>query len=81
MSHRWPEDVAHALVRNATWFSRTRESGGNGGADPLVRAGPPGSALLLKNQAIATLHKPARGPAADRGVRPTRASGHPELEN
>jgi type VI secretion system protein ImpK len=56
---------------NATHFSKTSESAGNGGADPLVRAGPPGPALLSKNQVIAVLEKPARGPAADQGVRPT----------
>ena len=47
-----------------------------GGADPLVRAGPPGPALLSKNQASAALGKPARGPAADRGVRPTTAENN-----
>ena len=46
------------------------KSGGSGGADPLVRAGPPGHARLSKNQVIASLDKPARGPAADQGVRP-----------
>jgi len=61
------DDVAHALVRNATFV----EAGDSGycGADPLVRAGRPRPALLSKNQALA--NKPARGPAADEGVRPT----------
>jgi hypothetical protein len=64
-----------AEAPNATYFSETCESGGNGGADPLVRAGPPGPALLSKNQVIAPLDKPARGPAADQGVRPTICPG------
>ena len=33
--------------------------------------GPPGPVFLLKNQSLATTGKPARGPAADQGVRPT----------
>jgi hypothetical protein len=50
-----------------------------GGADPLVRAGPPGPALFPTNQMPASLDKPARGPAADQGVHPTHPSGRPEL--
>jgi histidyl-tRNA synthetase len=41
------------------------------GADPLVRAGPPGPAVLPKDQSPGTQEEPARGPAADEGVRPT----------
>jgi len=41
------------------------------GADPLVRAGPPGPALLSKNRASAIASRPTGGAAADRGVRPT----------
>jgi hypothetical protein len=44
-------------------------------ADPLVRAGRPRPALLSKNQALATVDNPARGPAADEGVRPTIYAG------
>ena len=43
-----------------------------GGADPLVRAGRPRPALASKNQAPAIIEEPARGPAADEGVRPTK---------
>jgi hypothetical protein len=43
-----------------------------GGAGPLVRASAM-DALLAKNQAIATPGRPARGPAADLEVRPTRS--------
>ena len=43
----------------------------DGGADPLVRTGRPRPALSSKNQAIAMIEEPARGPAADEGVRPT----------
>ena len=46
-----------------------------GGADPLVCAGPPGPALRSKNQVLATDGKPASGPAADEGVRPTVYAG------
>jgi len=35
------------------------------------RAGPPGPAFLSKDEAISERQKPARGPAADEGVRPT----------
>jgi len=38
-------------------------------------AGPPGPAPLSKNQVIATPEKPAGGPAADQGVRPTPCPG------
>ena len=41
------------------------------GADPLVRAGRPRPALLSKNQALPEPGRPARGLAADEGVRPT----------
>jgi delta 1-pyrroline-5-carboxylate dehydrogenase len=44
----------------------------NCGADPLVRAGRPRPALASKNQASAIIEEPARGPAADEGVRPTK---------
>src|ERR1017187_7497170 len=35
------------------------------GADPLVRAGRPPPPLLSKNQALAAIDKPARGPALE----------------
>ena len=38
------------------------------GADPLVRAGPPGPALRAS---IEFISKPTRASAADQGVRPT----------
>ena len=44
-------------------------------ADPLVRAGRPRPAFLSKNQTLATIDKPARGLAADEGVRPTIYAG------
>src|ERR1035441_8539531 len=53
----------------------------NWGADPLVRAGRPRPALLSKNQALVTIDKPARGPAADEGVRPTIYAGGRNWEN
>jgi hypothetical protein len=46
-------------------------SAANGGADRLVRAGRSRPAFPPKNQATVTLEEPARGPAADEGVRPT----------
>src|ERR1035438_10540191 len=42
-----------------------------GGAVPLDRAGPPGPALRSRNQFLSASNWPARGPAADGGVRPT----------
>jgi len=42
------------------------------GADALVRAGRPRPALSSKRQAFADDEKPAEGPAADEGVRPTK---------
>ena len=45
--------------------------GTGGGADPLVRAGPPGPAALPRGQSPAARQEPAGGPAADQGVRPT----------
>jgi hypothetical protein len=41
------------------------------GADPLVRTGPPGPVLRQRDQPPPTVGKPAGGPAADQGVRPT----------
>ena len=45
--------------------------GRDGGANPLVRAGPPGPALRSQNQLNAS-----DGPAADGGVRPTIRTRH-----
>ena len=42
-----------------------------GGADPLVRAGRPRPALPARERVLAAIDKPAGGPAADEGVRPT----------
>src|ERR1035437_4689448 len=47
------------------------ECRGIGGADPQVRAGPPGPSLRSQNRLLAAGVWPARGPVADRGVRPT----------
>ena len=44
------------------------------GADPPVRAGPPGPALRDQNTAAKRL---ARGPAADQGIRPAMTTDHP----
>jgi hypothetical protein len=41
-------------------------------ADPLVRTGPPGP-VLHSRDSLRKRSKPAGGPAADRGVRPTNA--------
>jgi hypothetical protein len=38
------------------------------GADPLVRAGPPGPALLLTKSGSCNNGKPTRAAAADQGV-------------
>ena len=67
------------LWPNATYFSPGREFGGNGGAGPLVRASAT-DALFSTNQMIASPDKPARGPAADQGVRPTICPGTREWE-
>jgi ATP-dependent Lhr-like helicase len=45
-----------------------------GGADPQVRAERPRSALRSQDQPLSTGEWPARGPAADEGVRPTNSS-------
>jgi allantoate deiminase len=45
------------------------------GADPLVRAGPPGPALRQPNQYQASSKRPMRASAADQGVRPTFVIG------
>jgi hypothetical protein len=42
-----------------------------GGADPLVRAGPPGPALSPTKSDPCNDRKPTRASAADPGVRPT----------
>src|ERR1035438_6489260 len=47
-------------------FPETPGSGSTGGADPLVRADPPGSALHSENRDLAARRRP------DGGVRPTR---------
>jgi len=50
---------------------------GASGADPLVRAGRPRPAARPKNQGLASLRdRPARGPAADEGVRPTACASN-----
>src|ERR1039457_1247961 len=69
------------LMPNAASFSQTWDSCSNGGADPLVRAGRPRPALLSKNQALPEAGRPARGPAADEGVRPTTYAGARLWEN
>jgi hypothetical protein len=57
---------------NVTYFAGKVGFCVNCGADPLVRAGRPRPALASKNQAPAIIEEPARGPAADEGVRPTK---------
>src|ERR1035437_263604 len=52
---------------------RIRQEGWGGPPGP--RGSPWTRSSLSKNQVIATLDKPARGPAADRGVRPTICPG------
>ena len=64
-------EKSRRLKPNAASFFNTWDSCSNGGADPLVRAGRPRPALLSKNQALPEPGRPARGPAADEGVRPT----------
>ena len=61
-----------SLKGNVTYFAEKVEFCVNCGADPLVRAGRPRPALSSKNQAPAIIEEPARGPAADEGVRPTK---------
>ena len=70
-------DLDHGFLARSrrTWlrrrWSNRRGWCRSGRADPLVRAGPPGPAFRLQDQSRG---KPARGPAADGGVRPTAAS-------
>jgi len=64
-------DVAHA---NVTYFSQ-EPAPHTSRADPLVRAGRPRPALFPKRQVSDTGEKPAGGPAADQGVRPTVYAG------
>src|ERR1700687_3858482 len=54
----------------AAWVSQERESGEPLWGDP---AGPPGPTVHAKNPTVADGKKSARGPTADRGVRPTRS--------
>src|ERR1035438_4796963 len=74
--------IPPATHGGAPWATFLRPSGsarcgaggkfrGIGGADPLVRAGPPGPALGGPNRRLLASIWPARGPAADGGVRPT----------
>ena len=60
-----PRRSSQAKAPNVT-FSPRSESGRNGGADPVVRAGPPGPALSATNQALAS---------RDSATRPVRALG------
>jgi hypothetical protein len=61
---------------NVTYFAGKVGFCVNCGADPLGGAlwatGRPRPALASKNQAPAIIEEPARGPAADEGVRPTK---------
>ena len=57
------------LVCNETGFCT------NCGADPLVRAGPPGPALRLRNQSLNGHDKPTRASPAVQGDRPTICVG------
>jgi hypothetical protein len=48
-----------------------------GGADPLVRSRRPRRPLLEKARiGLDDQEKPARGPAADQGVRPTKGNSY-----
>jgi len=64
------------LKPNVTYFAGKVEFCVNCGADPLGgalrAAGRPRPAPSSKNQAPAIIKEPARGPAADEGVRPTK---------
>src|ERR1035438_4584506 len=60
-----PRRSSQAKAPNVT-FSPRSESGRNGGADPVVRAGPPGPGLSATNQALAS---------RDSATRPVRALG------
>src|SRR5260370_23981572 len=61
---------AHLL--NVTNVSGRPDSESNAcGADPLVRAGPPGPALYQGDQSHTTARRPTRASAADQRVRPT----------
>jgi hypothetical protein len=77
LSARWDENPATTCSGagwhpNVTYFAGKVGFCVNCGADPLVRAGRPRPALASKNQAPAIIEEPARGPAADEGVRPTK---------
>jgi hypothetical protein len=52
-----------------------------GRAEPLVRAERPRPALFSKNRTPANNEEPARGPAADEGVRPTIDADRRNWEN
>ncbi len=66
-----PRRSPHSSRRYRHWRIR---SSGDSRADPLVRGGRPRPAPASKHQAIDAKEKPARGPAADEGVRPTTAA-------
>jgi hypothetical protein len=68
-------------LRLAPFIQRDSAHAGHTGADALVRAGPPGPALRAKDQVLTQPEKPARGPAADEGVRPTIYAGARLQEN
>ena len=69
--------ATHGCAPWATVFRPSGSAGGGiGGADPLVRAGPPGPALACQNQFPGAGVWPVREPAADGGVRPTFNADH-----
>src|ERR1017187_555540 len=59
------DDVANRILDVMNYH------GSVGGAPPRAPAGPPGPAFRWQKQDLAARGRPARGPAADGGVRPT----------
>ena len=74
--HQGRAKALRRLKPKVTYFAGTVRFCVNCGADPLggaLRAtGRPRPAPSSKNQAPAITEEPARGPAADEGVRPTK---------
>ena len=68
------------ILPNAPYISPNVGFCINCGADPLVCAGRPRPAVRSKNQVLPQPGRPARGPAADEGVRPTKEPRQNKLD-
>jgi hypothetical protein len=64
---------SNSTIKSSRKIQTSRHSGSESSrADPLVRTGPTGT-VLHSRDSLRQRSKPAGGPAADRGVRPTNA--------